>query len=437
MKKNNWARLIVMVVVIALVASGCKSGGGEGSKDGSVSIQFWSAPNPTQQAFWKEMADEYMKENDKVTIKVTPMPESPSSEAGIQSAIAAGNAPTISENISRGFAAQLAASSAIVPLEEFDGYDELIKDRKMTDTISTWKFADGSQYVLPIYTNAMLFSWRMDILKELGYEEPPKTYSEVLEVGEKLKEKHPDKFLWARADLVKPTWWARWFDFFMLYNAASSGNNFVEGSKFIADDQAGIDTLSFMSDLSNKDLLLTREATDPFETGQSIMMDLGPWTFTYWADKFPEMKYGETYELSMPPVPDDMNPENAKTFADTKGLSIYASATKEEQQAAFDFVKWVYSNPENDLKWLKDTSLPPARDDLSSNDTFTAYFEENPQLVKFAKNIPNAVPPIDNEKTVEIQEAIGKQAVNPVVKGDKDPEAAWKDMKDAIDGVLK
>ncbi|WP_394173467.1 extracellular solute-binding protein [Guptibacillus hwajinpoensis] len=439
MKKFSM-RFIMLMVIVSIVASGCQSsnsGGGSGTEDGTVTFNFWAAPNPSQQAFWTEMADKYMKENDKVQIEVSPMPESPSSEAGIQSAIAAGNAPTISENISRGFAAQLAASSAIVPLNEIEGYEDLIKSREMKETISTWKFSDDNQYVLPIYSNAMLFGWRIDILNELGLDAPPKTYSEVLEVGKKLKEQDSEKFLWARGDLVKPTWWARWFDFFMVYNAASEGNKFVEGSEFTADDKAGIETLEFFKNLRENDLLLTREATDPFETGQAIMSDIGPWTFPYWADKFPEMKMGENFELSMPPVPDGVDPANAKTFADTKGLSIYASASKEQQQAAFDFVKWVYSDAENDMKWFEETNLPPARDDLSTNDTFKAYFNENPQLVTYAENIPNAVPPIDNEKTVEIQELIGKEALNPVLKGDKDPEAAWNDMKEAINGELK
>ena len=35
-----------------------------------------------------------------------------------------------------------------------------------------------------------------------------------------------------------------------------------------------------------------------------------------------------------------------------------------------------------------------------------------------------SVPPIDNEKTVEVQELIGKEAVNPIVKGEKSPDQA-------------
>ena len=46
------------------------------------------------------------------------MKESPTSEAGIQSAIAGKSAPTMSENINRGFAAQLSESKALVPLDE-------------------------------------------------------------------------------------------------------------------------------------------------------------------------------------------------------------------------------------------------------------------------------------------------------------------------------
>ncbi|WP_082233183.1 extracellular solute-binding protein [Halobacillus massiliensis] len=437
MKKLLNLRLFVLLLVSLFAVTGCQSGEGSengGSEDGSVEFEFWAAPNPTQEQFWDEMAQKYMEENEDVTINVSPMPESPSSEAGIQSAIAAGNAPAISENISRGFGAQLAESNAIVPLNEFDGYQELIEERQMSETMSTWTFADDQQFVLPIYSNAMLFGWRMDILNELGFEEVPKTYDEVLEVGQKLKDEYPEKYLWARGDLVKPTWSARWFDFFMIYNAASEGNGFVEGSEFTADDEAGVETLKFFQDLSENGLLLTREATDPFESGDSIMMDLGPWTFSYWDEKFPEMEQGETYELAMPPVPEG---EESTTFADTKGLSIYASATEDQQKAAFDFVKWVFSDAENDLEWFEATNLPPARDDLADNETFTSFLEENPELKQYADNIPNSVPPMDNPQTAEIQELIGTQGLNPVVNGDKDAEQAWEDIKTAIDGVLK
>ncbi|MDP4164370.1 MAG: extracellular solute-binding protein [Bacillota bacterium] len=407
------------------------------SKSGVTTIEFWAAPNPTQQVYWKEIADEFTKENPKIKVNVSPMKESPTSEAGIQSAIAGGSAPTMSENINRGFAAQLAESKALVPLDQLSGFDKVKQSRNMENTMKGWQFADGHQYVLPIYSNAMLFGWRLDILKQLGFNEPPKTYSEMLAVAKKLKEKFPDKYVWAKADLADPTAWKRWFDFFMLYNAASNGNKFVEGSKFTGDQKAGESVLGFVNDLRKDNALLTRQAKDPFETGLGIFSDIGPWTMSYWADKFPNMKYNETYTLALPPVPDGMDTTNVHTFADTKGLVIYASATKEQQKAAMTFINWVYSNPKNDLTWLEKTNLPPARDDLSTNDTFKAFFDKNPALKPYAAAVPNGIPSMDNSKYNDLQTFIGQQAFNPVVKGEKDPKTAWTDMQKAIEGALK
>ena len=426
--------LSASLIITSLV--GC-SNGEEKSADGVTTIEFWAAPNPTQQEYWKEMVKEFEVENPEIKIKVSPIKESPTSEASIQTAIAGKSAPTMSENINRGFAAQLAESKALVPLNEIDGWEELLKNRNMQETIKTWKFSDDNQYVMPIYSNPMLFGWRIDILKEIGVNEMPKTYSEVLNVAEKLKEKYPDKYVWAKPDLADPTAWKRWFDFFMLYDAASEGNNFIEGDNFVADDEAGIKVLQFMDDLRQKDALLTQQAKDPFESGLGIFTDLGPWTFSYWEEKFPDMKYDENFSLALPPVPDDVDQEDINTFADTKGIVVYASATEEERAAAMKFMNWVYSNPENDLKWLETTKLPPARDDLLSNESFNDFFGKNPELKPYAEAVPNAIPSIDNAKYNELQTHIGTHAVNPVVKGEVAPEKGWEEMKKAIEEELK
>lgn len=436
-------KIILSFIVIATLLFGLLMTNGCSTKKAvskattnKVTIDFWSAPNPPQTKFWKQMADEYAKVNTNVKVNVTPMPETPSSEAGIQSAIAGGSAPTMSENIFRGFAAQLQESQAIVPLDTLPGWNDIIKARNMKNTIAGWKFSDGHQYVIPISSNSMLWGWRTDILKSLGYNAPPKTYSEVIALGIKLKAKYPDKFIWANSDIATNTWWARWFDFFMLYDAASNGNKFINGTKFVGNDKAGIATLQFISDLVKNKLLLTQKATDPFETGTSVMSTIGPWTFAGWKEKFPELKLDKNYVLTPAPVPDGVSTTKVKTFADTKGIVIYAQASPEKQKAAMEFVKWVFSNPQHDLTWFTMTSLPPARDDLNTNPMFTNYLKTNPQLQMYAATIPDAIPPMDNAKFNELQTAIGDKAIVPLVTGKLSPEKAWEAMKKAmIEGV--
>ncbi|WP_274653922.1 extracellular solute-binding protein [Paenibacillus humicola] len=451
MKKKQLVSLLLTGMMTTGILSACSTGqdttqngdtstnaGGGAGGGGVTTIEFWAAPNPTQQAFWQEMAKNYEATNPNVKINVSAMKESPTSEAGIQAAIAAKSAPTMSENINRGFAAQLADSKALVPLDTLDGFQDIVSERNMSSTIGPWKFADGHQYVLPIYSNAMLFGWRLDTLKELGYSEPPKTYGEILELTKKLKAKYGDKkFLWAKADLADPTAWKRWFDFYMLYDAASNGNKFIEGDKFTGDDKAGQEVLTFVDDLRKEKGLLARQTTDPFENGVGTFVDIGPWTFTTWAQKYPNLKYNVNYALTMPPVPDDVDPAKSKTFADTKGLVIYASATKAQQEAAVGFIKWVYSDAKNDAAWFQQTMLPPARDDLTSNAAFKTILDQNPQLKPYAENVPNAIPPMDNAKYNDLQTIIGEQAFNKVVKGEISPADGWANMKKAIEDALK
>lgn len=435
MKKILFGATAILVGTTLLSACG---GNSEDSavNDGKTNITFWAAPNPTQLKYWQEMADEFEKQNEDITVEVTQMKESPSSEATIQSAIASNTAPTLSENINRSFAAQLAASEAILPLEQQASFDTIVEDRNMKQTIDSWKFSDDSQYVLPVYSNPILFGWRLDILNELGINEVPKTYTELLQVVDKVK--GTDKALWAKKDLTDPTAWMRWFDFFPLYNAASEGSGFVENNKFSADETAMNNVFELMSTLADENVLRTGEATDPFENGDSIMTDLGPWTFPNWEEKYPELKFGENFTLTAPVVPDALaDTEHVSTYADAKGIVMYAQATEEEQEAAMKFLSFVYSDENNDMKLLEMTSLIPARDDATENDTFKAYFEENPAMKVYAENVPYAVPAMDNEKYNDIQQVFGEQAWVPVVRGEKDAKTAVTDARTAVEGALQ
>jgi multiple sugar transport system substrate-binding protein len=398
---------------------------------------FW-ASGGGQQTFWENMAKAYMAANPAVKMTVNKMPEQPTSESAIQTAIAGGTAPNGSENIFIGFGQDLAASKAIVPLDTMPGWQELITARHMEKTIQAWKFADGHYYVLPIYSNAMLIGWRIDLLKQAGVDTVPRTYTDVLNAGAKLQAKFPDKFIWARAQLAQDTWWERWFDFFEFYDAASNGKPLITGNQITADDQAAVGVLGFFGDLNSKKLLLTQTSTDPFETGLAVMDSIGPWTFPTWHEKYPNLKPNETYTLTLPPVPDNY-PANQpiKTFADAKGLVIYAQSTPAQQQAVWNFYRWVYADPQHDLQWFEQTNLPPARDDLSTNPQFKAFFQQHPELVQYANAIPLAVPPLSNGQYQQIQTLLGQQAVNPVVTGQKPAQQAWTDFKNSISSLVK
>lgn len=426
----NNKRFCVLTVALTLVVFGS-------SLAFASSAIFWTAPNPSQEVFWTQMAEKFMAENPETQIQVMPMAEAPSSEATILTAVAGGTAPAASENIFIGFGAELYNSDALVPLDTLPGWEELLATRNMEEAIEGWAFPDGHYYILPIYSNPMMFGWRIDILEDMGYDKPPQTYSEIIEVGKHLREHDRRKFLLARHSLLEPTWWERWFDFFILYNAASQGQPFITGSEITADEAAAIGVFEFYQELFSNDLVLTRQSTDGFETALSIWSELGPWTFPGWEERFPEMVVGETFVLTPPPVPDNFPPEaTINTFADAKGLVLYAQASEEATLAAWEFITWVYSEPENDLTWLEMTSLPPVRGDLATNQAFDDYLSASPALIPYAEHLANGVPPFTNHQFADIQTALSEEGLIPAIRGQKTAEQAWNDAKAAINRIL-
>lgn len=451
--KHTAKSLMAIALASIFVLSGCNGGktGADSSPAASgsqaapatestasgnaVELEFWSAPVPQQQAFWESMATQYTAENPQVKITVSAIPESPSSEAGIQSAIASGTAPAMSENVFRGFAAQLAENQALVPFDSFEGLDEVIAQRDMKNVMAQWQFADGHQYVLPVFSNPSMFLWRIDLLRELGVEEAPRTYSEVYALGEKLKAQSPDKFVWASQDFNNTSWYKRWWDFLTMYNAASAGAAFVEGGKLSADDTAAVAVLGFFEEMNKKGYVLAQESTDPFETGLSVATQYVPFRFKAMHEKYPDLQYGENYIVAPVPVPDGSSTENIKTMGDTKGVVIYAQASPEQQQASYQFLKWVLSG-DHDAEWMSTTNLIPAQDNIVNSPALAETFAKNPELVPFAENVANAVPAMDSAKYVEIHTALGEKGMVPVLAGSKSAADAWQDIKAEIENVL-
>ena len=202
-KKTTALFLAAAMTTAALTACGGGSGSGEttgaagtdggASKGGTITVDFWTAPQQVQYNYWEAKANAFNETKTEVNgqvveVKVQQMPESPSSEAGIQNAIATGTAPAVSENINRGFAATLAASEVVYDLSAEDWFNEVVEARQMGDTMPNWAI-DGKQYVLPVYVNPMVWQWNVKGLEVLGYDKAPETVEEFTEVMKAFGEK--------------------------------------------------------------------------------------------------------------------------------------------------------------------------------------------------------------------------------------------------------
>lgn len=398
-----------------------------GSK--TVSITFWSAPNAAQTQYWTDEANSFMTQNKDITIKVSAMSESPSSEAGITNAIASGSQPTASENITRGFAEQLASSDAIIDLSKTSAFAAIVKARSMDSIVKGWEFDGNKQYVIPLYCSPTLIAYNTKMVNG----KVPETYDDLFALQSKLG---ANQFLFYRSELSSSNWWECWYDFMSNYYAITK-TPFITGNKLTADDSASIKVLDYYQKLRDtKGGLLKQDAGDAFPEGQALSYTLGSWAIPAMADKYPNFKYGTNYILGLPLK--SSSSDAGGTFGDTKGVVIYASASVAQQAAAETFISWVMTNPQSDMKLLEQCALIPARGDYDSNATFTAYFKQNPALKEYADAVKLSTPAMDNQNMTQIQTAMREDAILPLMNNQiKTGDEAWTAMKSAIQATLQ
>ena len=456
MKIKQCAALLMAATMAAVSLVGCggsdaASGSGATAASGdTIVVDFWTAPQQVQYNLWESRAQAFnatgTQVNGKtVTVKVQQMPETPSSEAGIQNAIATGTAPAVSENVNRGFAATLAASDVVYDLSSEDWFNDVVEARAMGETMDAWAI-DGKQYVLPLYVNPMVWQWNMKGLQALGYDKAPETVAEFTEV---MKAFAANKDALAevgvthsfyRPSLTRPDqYWDRWFDFMMIYNGVSGGKSIVEGNKLTMDRDAAIQAMEVIGTFGNT-IQQGELSSIWLEEQPSVLVSINaPWEISLYREN--NVVYGEDYVYG--PALVNNAGDKPYNYADSKGLAFYKAdnISEEEHLGAVEFVKWVYNaenSAQSDLEWLEATTMLPVRGDLNTSETFTAIMEEYPELADLAQWVPYSIPGLATDKDADIWTAFTETCTGPYMNDVMQAEAGnAPDASSYVDAAME
>lgn len=456
MKIKQCAALLMAATMAAVSLVGCggsdaASGSGATAASGdTIVVDFWTAPQQVQYNLWESRAQAFnatgTQVNGKtVTVKVQQMPETPSSEAGIQNAIATGTAPAVSENVNRGFAATLAASDVVYDLSSEDWFNDVVESRAMGETMDAWAI-DGKQYVLPLYVNPMVWQWNMKGLQALGYDKAPETVAEFTEV---MKAFAANKDALAevgvthsfyRPSLTRPDqYWDRWFDFMMIYNGVSGGKSIVEGNKLTMDRDAAIQAMEVIGTFGNT-IQQGELSSIWLEEQPSVLVSINaPWEISLYREN--NVVYGEDYVYG--PALVNNAGDKPYNYADSKGLAFYKAdnISEEEHLGAVEFVKWVYNaenSAQSDLEWLEATTMLPVRGDLNTSETFTAIMEEYPELADLAQWVLYSIPGLATDKDADIWTAFTETCTGPYMNDVMQAEAGnAPDASSYVDAAME
>jgi multiple sugar transport system substrate-binding protein len=417
----------ISCLFILIVAGSCSSD----SHNRNTKIIYWSSNNTEEIQFARFIVDSWNKNNPEEKIMFQPVPEGQSSEEIILAAVVGKTTPDIYSNMWEGDVEAYAQAGVLVALDTLDGFVDFLHERCDSEVIAEVTSLDGHIYQIPWKINPIMMLYNKNIIKSLGYEKAPETYSEFFDASKKFqKDLNDDGYVdqWFGYAEVIVTWWQRFFDFYPLYLAASNGAPLVKNNKAAFNNEAGIKVFEFLRELYKhnyfpKERLSARQ--DVFLDGVIATRFTGPWEISH-SEKFKPA--GFEYDFQPMPVPDDhVGP--AYTYGDPKNFVIFKTCSN--PNLAWKFLKLTL-NEENDLKFLEITNQLPRRKNLDINPKYSSYFEKNPKMKVFAKQAKYVKGTDQCPVLKEVFDLISVEYEACVIYGEKNPREALSDAEKAV-----
>ncbi|UOQ44053.1 sugar ABC transporter substrate-binding protein [Halobacillus salinarum] len=189
-KKYLFTLFICAISFFVLIGCSSKSksasSGGEGDGKEQVTLDYWASWNPGSVEEEKTLAKikKFEEEHPNIKINVELLTFDMMHDKLIAS-ISAGNPPDISWGLSEWFG-ELNRMGALLDLTPY--YNEWSDKGKLNQNVMDSLTVDGKVKALPQYLGIRALLYHEDMLKEAGYDAPPETWDELLEMGPKIKE---------------------------------------------------------------------------------------------------------------------------------------------------------------------------------------------------------------------------------------------------------
>ncbi|MBW5485361.1 ABC transporter substrate-binding protein [Streptomyces bambusae] len=343
--------LVTALAAISALATACtgQSGGAAADDPGAeVVLNFWhgwSAPSEVKAI--EENIARFRAAHPNITVKVT----GNMTDDKIHQALRAGGdkAPDVVSSFSTDSVGKFCNSGAFVDLNPFLEKSGIDTAKVFPPSLLNYTRFKGNQCTLPLLNDAYGLVYNKDAFRAAGITAPPKTWSEFVQVAQKLTKAKGDSY--EQLGLM-PTFHG--YETTPMRLAAQWGPAYFgpDGRSNLAKDPAFTSMLLAQKDLVDKlggyeKLERFRAsfgdewgAEHPFHKGQVAMQIDGEWR--------PAMakEAGVTFEIGTAPlpVPDDQAADYGKGYVSGTIMGIASGSRK--QNAAWELVKYMTTDTE-------------------------------------------------------------------------------------------
>ena len=201
MRRNKRFAWMAGMLALILVLAGCGGSKNSGSNGGGTSGDAASSGKKVKISVWAmgdeakqlpSIAEEFMKENPDIIVEVQALPWANAHDK-LLTAVASKSGPDVIQ-MGTTWMAEFVNAGALKDLTPYiDQYPELAPEQFYEGAVGTTKFGDKI-YGIPWYTETRFLYYRSDLLAEVGYAEPPKTWDELRDAAKKLAERGEGKY---------------------------------------------------------------------------------------------------------------------------------------------------------------------------------------------------------------------------------------------------
>lgn len=333
--KKLFALLLVLTMALSAFSAACAQE--------PVTITFWHTYGDAETPVIDEVIIP-MFEAANPDIKVEAVRQSGDFNQMLVTALGTGVVPDVARvDITKTSA--YAKLGGIVAMDEIEGFDAL-KDAVLEAPLST-NLWNGHYYGLPLNTNCKAAVVNLNVLKELGFDEPPATMEEFVAA---CKEKAPGQYKLNVSGL------GDWdlYPYFWLFGGKLTDEGFTTASGYLdsAESVAAINTmLELHADgvFTIRDVDGTPDAWDGINSEYAMFFE-GPWA-----------PFNEEAGI----VPALIPTWNGKNASVVGGENIVIFSGSQKQDAAFRFVTFMLSE-EVQLELLKVGVIPTLKSCVDS-----------------------------------------------------------------------
>jgi sn-glycerol 3-phosphate transport system substrate-binding protein len=439
------------VIVLVLAACGGEEAGpvsgtpGATAQAGPVQIEIWHSEPAANADTLKQMIDRFNASQDEVVVRPVYQGSPEDLMTKLMASTGSGRVPAIAE-LMETYVQRLIDSGFVAPIQDF--VDQENDDLSDLDERSVQSYTvDGKLWGMPFCVDIPLLYYNKPVFTEVGLdpEKPPQTLEELRQYSQKiLKRDASGNVVRSGVSLAITLWteqiFARQGDLMVDKNNGHDGR----ATKVLFNNDTGLRFFQWWHDMVEEGLAFN-VGRNPSGADNYLAVASGRAAMTFgYAGALRSVvnalqKGVEGVEIGVGPMPGFAD-GTGSTLLLPHGLWILNLRPKEEQEAAWKFIKW-FMEPEQQAEWFAGSGqLPVSRSsvELPAAQGVVAQYP----FFETALGLYMGVPPNPASLGImlgpfpEVRKDI-EDGIEEMLVGGKDPAQALTDAADRADQAIE